>query len=78
MPCGYGFGRATAFKGLSASASPTITLLEPMQLTNQVLLSAENTMSSPTVQPFSAMVLIAYGFIFMSITRSSDLPSAVM
>ncbi len=49
----------------------------PMQLRYHLLLSSENTTSSPTAQPGTAITFMASGFCFMSITRSSGLPSAV-
>ena len=49
-----------------------------MQLRYQCLPSSEKTTSSPTLQPGTATTLLMpYGFFFMSMTRSSSLPSAV-
>ena len=63
--------------GRSLTASPTITLAEPMQVRNQRLLSSENTTSSPTWQSGTATVLAVNGRLLMSMTRNSALPSAV-
>ena len=77
MPCGYGFGNETVLVGVSVTASPMMSLDEPMQVRNQRLLSSENTMSSPTWQSGTATVFAVKGRFDMSMTRSSGFPSAV-
>ena len=46
MKGGPGRGAAIVLSGLSATASPMITLSDPMQVRYQVRLSSENTISS--------------------------------
>jgi TRAP transporter TAXI family solute receptor len=64
--------------GSALTASPITMTDVPMQLRYQCLASSEKTMSSRTLQSGTAMTLLMpYGCFFMSMTRSSDLPSAV-
>jgi hypothetical protein len=78
IPCGYGVATLIVLMGSSLLASPITIACAPMQVRYQYLPSSEKTTSSPTTHPGTATTLLMlYGVFFISITRSSGLPSAV-
>jgi len=64
--------------GLSVCASPITTLLEPMQVRNQVLLSSETTRSSLTWQSGTSIVRRRYGNLVRSMASRTLFPKDVM